>query len=118
MSLTASAVAAYLSSYSAAYRREFLRLTAAPPKGAGYPPLAVSPYMHPGTIECLVSPDGVAVFSSLPEPEYKWWIAGGPAVMVDYSQTKTPEWIVALLKAQGIFGKPIGIYRIVSKTEL
>jgi hypothetical protein len=118
MPLTAPAVAEYLRIYSAAYRREFLRLTAAPPKGAGYPLLAISPYMHAGSIECLVSPDGVAVFSSLPEPEYKWWIAGGPAIMVDYAQTKTPEWIVALLKAQGIYGKPIGIYRIVSKAEL
>src|SRR6266550_4383820 len=118
MSLAAPAVAEYFKTYSAAYRGEYRRLTSPPPTGAGYPTLAISPYMRAGTLECWVSPDGVAIMSTLPEPDYKWWIAGGPAVVVDYAETRTPQWVVALLKAQGIWGKPIGMYRIVSQARL
>jgi len=51
-------------------------------------------------------------------PDYQWHIAGGPAIKVDYEPTRTPPAVFELLRNQGILGKPIGIYRIVSKEPL
>jgi hypothetical protein len=37
---------------------------------------------------------------------------------VDYEPTRTPQGVTEALKANGLLGKPIGIYRIVAKSEL
>jgi antiviral defense system Shedu protein SduA len=116
--MNASAVADYLREYAREYRAEYRRLTTSPPAGAGYPQLVVSPYLLAGEIDCLLSPDGAVLYDTGHEPEYEWWVAGGPALMVDYAESKTPEWVVNALKKLGIWGKAIGIYRIVSKGAL
>lgn len=118
MTLSASAAGEYLRDYSKQYREEYERLTAAPPEGAGYPALSISPYLQEARIECVLSPDGALIYSEGDPPDYRWWIAGGPAMMVDYEPTRTPKWVVDVLKHEGIYGKPIGIYRIVSQSPL
>lgn len=115
MTLNTIKVAEYLRRYVEEYRREYTRLTLPPPKGGGYPLLNVSPYLYSEELLCLLSPDGATIVDQSREPEYQWWIAGGPALMVDFPVTQTPEEVVALLKMHGIFGKPIGIYRIVAQ---
>ena len=118
MSLTATAVADYLARYAAAFQEEYRRLTAPPPDGGGYPPLQVSPYLGPGAVDVIVSPDGVASYCLQPEPAHQWWLAGGPALMVDYPGSRTPRWVLDTLKASDLAGKDIGIYRLVSQETL
>ena len=118
MTLSTAATSEYLREYCKQYREEYERLTAAPPEGAGYPALGISPYLHQGSIECILSPDGALIYAEGDPPDYQWWIAGGPAMMVDYEPSRTPHWVVVLLKKEGIYGKPIGIYRIVSQSPL
>ena len=118
MALRTTSVADYLADYTKQYRDEYGRLTAPPPTGAGYPALRISPYLDSPTIECVLSPDGALIYSEREPPDYEWWIAGGPAMMVDYEPSRTPSAIVDLLKREGLWGKPIGIYRLVAKTVL
>ncbi|MFL6286542.1 MAG: Shedu anti-phage system protein SduA domain-containing protein [Pyrinomonadaceae bacterium] len=115
MTLSVTTAAAYLARYVTEYRREYTRLTTLPPEGSGYPSLVVSPYLYSEELLCLLSPDGAIIVDQSREPEYQWWIAGGPAFMTDFPETRTPTEIVELLKAQGRWGKPIGIYRIVAQ---
>lgn len=110
---SAKAAGRYLAAYVVAYRQEFEALTANPPEGAGYPRLAISPYVEAPNIECLVAADGaVILFPGVP-PAPTWAIAGGPALMVDTEPTRTPGWVTDKLKRAGLLGKFIGIYRIV-----
>jgi hypothetical protein len=118
MALRATSVAEYLAKYTQQYRDEYARLTGSPPAGAGYPALDISPYLQSRRIECIVSPDGALVYAEGEPPDYEWWVAGGPAMMVDYEPSRTPQAVVDLLKREGIWGKPIGIYRLVSKAVL
>lgn len=118
MTLQAASVAEYLAEYAKKYREEYDRLTASPPAGAGYPPLVISPYLASRSIECILSLDGALIYAEGDPPDYQWWIAGGPAMMVDYEPSRTPQPVVDLLKREGIWGKPIGIYRMVAKTPL
>jgi len=118
MSVTASHVASYLAEYTRAYREGYGHLTSAPPTGAGYPALMVSPFLAPGVVNCAVCSDGAAIYSTANEPAFEWWLAGGPTLLADYEPTLTPSWVTDRLKAAGIWGKPIGIYRLVSKTPI
>lgn len=113
-----SNIAAYLKQYVSAYMAEYERFTAAPPKGAGFPKFPISPYLFAERLRCLVLNDGVVIFDSGSPPDYKWWIAGGPAMKVDYEPTRTPEFVNEILKENNIQGKNIGIFRIVSKEQL
>lgn len=108
----------YLPIYIDAYRKEYRKLIAAPPEGAGLPQVPLSPYLQPRYFEVLLARDGVVIFIADDPPKYDWWLAGGPALKVDYEPTKTPPWVPELLAGKGLTGKPIGIYRIVSKAEL
>jgi hypothetical protein len=118
MALTAAGVADYLSHYISEYRREYSCLVESPPRGGGYPSLEISPYLRSKTLSCWLASDGAVILDESKEPDYIWWIAGGPALMVDFPEGRTPPDVVSLLKEQGIFGKPIGIYRIVAKNGL
>lgn len=115
MTLTPSRVAEYLRRYVEAYRSEYSRFTSPAPQGGGYPPLRISPYLDAELLECFVSPDGAAILQLGNEPEYQWWIAGGPALMADYPETRTPPEVTEFLKREGIVGKPLGIYRVVAQ---
>jgi len=118
MPLTTRTLANYLHQYVAEYRRAYQRLTASSPEGAGYPPLDVSPYLGTATLTCILSRDGVSILDCSREPGNAWYIAGGPALMVDTPNTQTPPEVVDVLKANDLFGKPIGIYRLVAKTDI
>lgn len=110
----AQRAAEYLCAYADAYRREHVLLTKAPPDGAGFPEIIASPYLSEHVISCLLARDGAAVVDFSWEPSYVWWLAGGPAMMVDYPDpdSRVPGEIIELLQREGIYGKPIGIYRI------
>lgn len=115
---SAKDVLRYLPIYIDAYRTEYRKLVAAPPEGAGLPEAPLSPYLQVRRFEVLLTSDGVVIFVADEPPKYDWWLAGGPALKVDYEPTKTPLWLSEALASNGLTGKPIGIYRVVSKTEL
>lgn len=118
MNIDATGVATYLEQYIIGYRTEYRRFSSPPPRGGGYPPLGVSPYLYSQEIICYLCKDGFAIADYSQEPEYRWEIAGGPTLLVDYPESLTPTEIIELLKKEGLSGKPIGIYRIVSQNPL
>jgi len=115
---TIEQIAHYLASYVHAYRHEYRSFVESAPTGGGYPPLHVSPYLYSAQLLCLVGRDGFAIADFSRQPEYQWEIAGGPALVTDLPDSRTPHDIVTLLKAQGILGKPIGLYRIVAQSGI
>lgn len=115
MTVSAQQAGEYLARYISRYRKEYERFTTGSPGGAGYPRLKVSPYLDSPLLECHLASDGAVIADYSWSPEYRWEIAGGPALLVDFPETRTPASIVDLLKAQGLYGKSIGIYRIVAK---
>lgn len=108
----------YLQTYISAYKQEYIRFTSPPPKGGGYPALPISPYLYSSNLRCLVLKDGVLIIDMTKEPEYPWYIDGGPAIKIDYEPTRTPLEVIDIQKKEGILGKPLGIYRIVAKHQL
>jgi len=108
--LTSSAIAEYLANYAANFQEEYRRLTAFPPAGAGYPALQVSPYLGPGTLDVIVSPDGVAIYRLSPDDS---WLATGPGLVVDTESRRSAAGTVT-----GPTGKFTGLYLVVSKTPL
>jgi hypothetical protein len=108
----------YLAEYITAYRREYERFISAPPRGPGYPSLSVSPYLSRSKFDVYLSENGIVINQIGIEPNYNWYIAGGPALMVDYEPTITPRDVTEILKANDLIGKEIGIYRIVAKKKL
>ena len=108
----------YFAEYLATYRREYEKFVSAPPLGPGYPKLTVSPYLGEAKFDVYLSTTGIIVNQTDVEPAYKWYIAGGPALKVDYEPTVTPIHVSEILKANDLVGKNIGIYRIVAKKTL
>lgn len=101
--------------YIEKYRENYEFFTSNPPQGAGYPKMLVSPYLTAKEFDVYLAKDGVVINQIAPEPDYDWYIAGGPALKVDYEPTRTPKQITDILKQNDLYGKPIGIYRIVAK---
>lgn len=118
MSITIEGLSEYLFEYIAEYRSAFESFTSAPPKGAGYPKINVSPFLESKEFEVFLSHSGVVISEVAPEPEHQWFIAGGPALKVDQEPTKTPPEVFQIIKDNGLEGKPIGIYRIVAKEHI
>lgn len=118
MLTTLEKIADFIFAYTSSYRETYTRATAAPPEGHGYPSLPISPFLHPSRFDVYVAKDGVVINELRDEPEYQWYIAGGPALKVDYEPTITPPAVTETLKSAGLLGKPIGIYRIVAKSKL
>ena len=118
MAVTLEMVAEFLFAYAIRYREAYARATAAPPDGPGYPSLPISPFLQASHFEVYVAVDGVVINELRDEPKHQWYIAGGPALKVDYEPTRTPPAVTETLKANGLIGKPIGIYRIVAKSEI
>lgn len=108
----------YFEEYLRKYRDEFKKFVAPPPAGPGYPDLPVSPYLQDSKFDVYLADNGVIINQDGLEPEYQWYVAGGPALKVDYEPSVTPKEITDALQKAGILGKPIGIYRIVSKKTL
>lgn len=111
-------VAQFIFEYAARYRAAYAKATSPPPDGPGYPALPISPYLLRSRFEVFVGADGVVINHLGHEPDYQWHIAGGPAFKVDYEPTVTPPEVTEILRSNGLLGKPIGIYRIVSKVPL
>lgn len=109
------AVAEYLTQYVAAYRREYEAFVSVPPRGGGYPRLAISPLLGTTFLTCMVARDGYALAESSRPPAYSWEIAGGPALMTDFEDSHVPQEVMSFLRAENLIGKPIGIFRIVAK---
>lgn len=101
--------------YIEKYRENYEFFTSQPPRGAGYPKMLVSAYLTGKEFDIYLAKDGVVVNEVAPEPDNQWYIAGGPALKVDYEPTRTPKQVTDFLKQNDLFGKPIGIYRIVAK---
>lgn len=118
MSIAAETVAEFLFAYAKQYREAYARATSAPPAGPGYPSLLYSPFLGTSAFDVYIAEDGVVINHVGKEPDYQWFIAGGPALKVDYEPTRTPPQVTEALKAEGILGKAIGIYRIVAKTPM
>ncbi len=108
----------YVEKYIDAYRNEYTRFVSDPPEGAGYPRINVSPFLGSKDIICYLTENGVAIADFSWEPPRRWEIAGGPAIIVDTETSKTPPEIIEVLKQEGLYGKPIGMYRIVAKKEI
>lgn len=108
-------VVEYLKEYIISYKKEFERFTSQPPEGAGYPQISISPYLYSSELHCFIAKDGVIISDFSKQPSDLWYIVGGPALMADYPESRTPIEVTELLKKQGILGKPIGIYRLVSQ---
>lgn len=118
MSIAAEALAEFLFAYARNYRDGYLRATTPSPKGPGYPKLPCSPFLVSSTFDVYIAEDGVVVNHLGEEPTHQWFIAGGPALKVDYEPSVTPKEVTEWLRAEGILGKPIGIYRVVAKTPM
>jgi len=116
--VTLDEIARFIFRYAAEYREAYSKATSPPPSGPGYPDVATSPYVGKSTFSVYVTDKGVVINHEGPEPPYQWFIAGGPALKVDYEPTKTPAAVTQLLKQEGLLGKSIGIYRIVAKDSL
>ncbi len=114
----ASDILRYIPKYIEAYRQEYRRLVSLPPIGAGLPQAPLSPFLQCRRFELLLAQDGVVIFVTDKPPKHDWWLAGGPAIKVDYEPSRTPAWVTATLSENGLIGKNIGIYRIVSKEAL
>jgi len=108
----------YFAEYVTRYRQEYENFLLTPPRGPGYPRVAVSPYLGNARFDVYLSTTGIIVNQIEVEPSYKWYIAGGPALKVDYEPTVTPDYVGEILKANDLIGKNIGIYRIVAKKTL
>ncbi len=118
MRVAAETVAEFLFAYTKQYREAYLRAISEPPEGPGFPALPCSPFLAPAVFDVYVTDDGVVINLNSNEPNYQWYIAGGPAFKVDYEPTRTPPEVTKALLAQGAFGKNIGIYRIVAETPM
>jgi hypothetical protein len=115
MAITTRAVCNYLERYIEEYRKEFSRFVTPAPQGGGYPALEISPYLISRKIQCWVTQDGTVIYDESREPDNSWWMAGGPAFVVDVEPSLIPPEVIDLLKRKGLYGKNIGRYRIVAK---
>lgn len=115
MTLDPQILARYLIKYVDSYRAYYNSFTSPFPKGAGYPKLQISPYLYSKHIHAYLAKDGVVIADYSYEP-YEWYLAGGPAIIVDFPETRKPSEIAALQQQLGFIGKNIGHYRIVNKS--
>lgn len=117
MPVTIEQVAKFIFAYTRKYRDAYIKATTPQPNGPGYPKIVKTAYLDATAFQVYVARDGVIICVENPPP-YAWYIAGGPAIKVDYEPSKTPDAITKILKDNNLLGKPIGIYRIVSKVPL
>lgn len=103
VSISITDVAEYIVKYIQAYRTEYRKFI-----DGGYPDINLSPYLNSKELHCYLSYDGAVIADSSKEPNYRWEIAGGPALMVDYSISRTPNSIIELLKKKGYMEKILG----------
>lgn len=117
MLVTIEHIAEFIFAYARRYRETYLKATTPPPEGPGYPAIVRSPFLSASSLDIYVANDGV-VLAQLGDRPDPWHIAGGPALKIDYEPSRTPPHVFKTLADHGLLGKPIGIYRIVAKSEL
>ncbi len=117
MSVNIETVAEFIFAYTRKYRSAYSSATTPQPNGPGYPKVVKSPYLDAKKFQIYVAQDGI-VISIENEPPYQWFIAGGPALKIDYEPTRTPKEVTQLLADNNLQGKLNGIYRVVSKKPL
>lgn len=113
LELSLEDVAEYSIAYCNQFRRHFDRLISDDRYGVQLPITRVPAYASHNPMECWALKDGVVYVDESGEPEYSWYIAGGPALKVDEEPTRTNPEIPKILEREGLTGKPIGICRIV-----
>lgn len=118
MSVKIERLANFVFKYISKYRAGYASFTSTPPNGAGYPKYTISPFLKSKSFEVILAEDGVIINEIAKEPEYQWYIAGGPAIKVDLEPTKTPAEVTQLIQDNGLTGKSIGISRIVAKENI
>ena len=74
MKISAVQARDYLAHYIREYRTTFLRLTTAPPEGAGFPRLRISPYAYSKELLCYLARDGAVIADLSVPPDFR----GGP----------------------------------------
>ena len=116
--VTSVELQSFIFDYISEYRNSYDQYTSLPPEGAGYPKHAISPFLNPKVFEVYLANDGVLINEIAEEPDYQWYIAGGPALKVDFEPTKTPPEVTQIIRVHGFEGKPIGISRIVAKDHI
>lgn len=109
MNVSITEAGEYIVRYIQVYRDEYKKFI-----DSGYPDLNVSEYLYSNELFLYLANDGSVLASYTSPPNYQWEVAGGPAIMVDYPDSRTPKALVELLKTKGINGKNVGIYRVVS----
>lgn len=117
MTVQIETVADFIFNYAKRYRSAYAKAIKPRPEGPGYPDLVSSPYLESSKLEVYIASDGV-IISQEDEPQHQWYIVGGPAIKTDYEPTRTPAKVTQYLKDENLYGKSIGISRIVSKTPL
>ena len=116
--ISARQLCKYLVQYVEAYRREYQRFVQEPPTGGGLPSLDISPNLHTRQLHGYLANDGVAIADYSWQPDGAWAIAGGPAIVVDMVESKTPPKIRALSEAAKRSGESLGLYRVVSQQSI
>jgi hypothetical protein len=116
--ISARQLCKYLVQYVEVYRREYQRFVQEPPTGGGFPPLDISPYLHTQHLHGYLANDGIAIADYSWQPDAAWALSGGPAIIVDMVESKTPQGIQQLSEAAKQSGESLGLYRIVSQHPL
>jgi hypothetical protein len=81
MSVNAVKAATYLKEYIEKYCAEYQRFTAPPTRGAGFPPLRISPYLYSTELACYLAQDGAVVADMSWQPPEGWESGTGLAVI-------------------------------------
>ncbi|MEZ8695372.1 hypothetical protein AB6D15_24580 [Vibrio splendidus] len=100
--VTIAELQSFIFDYISEYRNSYDRYTSLPPEGAGYPKHAISPFLISKEFEVYLANDGVLINEVAAEPDYQWYIAGGPALKVDFEPTKTPPEVTQIIKDHGL----------------
>ena len=74
----------YVVAYCEQYKATFDGLVAPEPVGQGLPKVPPPPFASHAALECWIVSDGAVLVDQSGEPSHAWWIAGGPALMVDF----------------------------------
>ncbi|MEE1903277.1 Shedu anti-phage system protein SduA domain-containing protein [Pseudomonas inefficax] len=117
MPITTEKVAKFIFCYTRKYRDAYAKAISPHPEGPGYPRIVRSAYLEAKKLDIYIALNGVAICSE-EEPPHQWYIAGGPAIKVDYEPSRTPKAVMDFLKESHLLGQHLGIYKIVSKYPL
>lgn len=117
MRISVERISDFLFSYAKSYRKAYAEAITPQPMGPGYPAIVSSPFLDADSLEVYIANDGI-VLVQIENRSDQWYIAGGPALKIDYEPSRTPDHVLQTLIANNLLGKSIGISRIVAKSML